>query len=133
GFDATPDEAGVDVNKKHAGEVLPFLAELPVRRIWGGLMPFPLDGEPIIGRIPALPALYILAGLASSGFGRGPMAGPLPAEYIHTGHPAPVLAESDPARCVTLAVEAPPPSLAPAPAVLARRPARRARPPRPPR
>ena len=39
---------------------------------------------------------------ASSGFGRGPMAGKLLADYIHTGHPAPVLAESDPARCITL-------------------------------
>jgi len=28
------------------------------------------------------------------------MSGKLLADYIHTGHPAPVLAEADPARCV---------------------------------
>ena len=49
-------------------------------------MPFPLDGEPIIGRIPQLPHCYVVTGLASSGFGRGPMAGRLLAESIHTGH-----------------------------------------------
>ena len=39
--------------------------------------------------------------VSSSGFGRGPMAGKLAADYIHTGHMPHVLAESDPARCVT--------------------------------
>ena len=63
-------------------------------------MPFPLDGKPLIGRIPRRDDLWIVGGLASSGFGRGPMAGKLLAEYIHSGRPAPVLAEADPARCV---------------------------------
>ena len=45
--------------------------------------------------------LYIVSGLSSSGFGRGPMAGKLAADYIHTGNMPDVLAESDPARCVT--------------------------------
>jgi len=33
-------------------------------------------------------------------FGRGPMAGKLLADYLHTGTPAAVLAEADPARRV---------------------------------
>ena len=41
-----------------------------------------------------------MSGLASSGFGRGPMAGKLLADYLHTGSPAPVLAEADPAHRV---------------------------------
>ena len=98
---------GVEENKRHAGEVLPFLGGLPVRRTWAGLMPFPLDGEPIIGRIPALPDLFIVTGLASSGFGRGPMAGQLIAEYVHTGQRPMVLAEADPARCVVPAGDRP--------------------------
>jgi glycine/D-amino acid oxidase-like deaminating enzyme len=65
-------------------------------------MPFSLDGAPLIGRLPQYPDLYIVSGLASSGFGRGPMAGKLLADYSHTGHRHPVLAEADPARCVTL-------------------------------
>jgi sarcosine oxidase subunit beta len=65
-------------------------------------MPFALDGKPLIGKIPHLENLYIVGGLASSGFGRGPMAGKLLADYVHTGHRPHVLAEADPARCVTL-------------------------------
>ena len=100
GWSATPDPAGIEVNRAHAIEVLPFLAALPIARTWAGLMPFPLDGKPLIGRIPRRPDLWIVGGLASSGFGRGPMAGKLLAEYLHSGRPAAVLAEADPARCV---------------------------------
>ena len=100
-FDDTPDAGGIEVNRGHAIEVLPFLRDIPVQRTWGGLMPFSVDGKPIIGKIPHRANLYIVSGLASSGFGRGPMAGKLLADYIHTSHMPHVLAESDPARSVT--------------------------------
>ena len=100
GWSTTPDPAGIAVNRAHAIEALPFLAGLPVARTWAGLMPFSLDGRPLIGRIPSRADLWIVSGLASSGFGRGPMAGKLLAAALHTGTPAPVLAEADPARCV---------------------------------
>jgi sarcosine oxidase subunit beta len=101
GHDKTPDPAGIAINREHTAEVIPFVRALPVRRTWAGLMPFSLDGAPLIGQIPRLRNVYIVSGLASSGFGRGPMAGKLLAECLHTGHPHPVLAEADPARCVT--------------------------------
>jgi glycine oxidase len=85
------------VNRDHAISVLPFLAEHPIARTWAGFMPFPADGKPIIGRISGRANLWIVTGLASSGFGRGPMAGKLIADYLHTGTPAPVLSEADPA------------------------------------
>jgi sarcosine oxidase, subunit beta len=97
GWSTTPDPVGIEVNRGHAAEVLPFLAGLRVARTWAGLMPFPLDGKPLIGRVPGRDNLWIVSGLASSGFGRGPMAGKLLADYLHTGTPAPVLAEADPA------------------------------------
>lgn len=100
GFAPTVDAKGIEVNHDHAISVLPFLADLPIARTWAGLMPFPLDGKPLIGRIPQRQNLWIVSGLASSGFGRGPMAGKLLADSLHTGTPAPVLAEADPARCV---------------------------------
>ena len=103
GFDTTPEKAGIESNHAHAAEVLPLLRSLPIRRTWAGLMPFSLDGAPIIGRIPIHENLFIVGGLASSGFGRGPMAGKLLADFIHTKHRPPVLAHADPARCVTLA------------------------------
>jgi len=96
GWNTTPDPAGIAVNRTHATEVLPFLAGLGVARTWAGLMPFPLDGKPLIGRVPGRDGLWIVSGLASSGFGRGPMAGKLLADSLHTGTPAAVLAEADP-------------------------------------
>jgi sarcosine oxidase subunit beta len=102
GYDYAPNAQGIEVNRGHASEVVPLVSRLPISRTWAGIMPFSMDGKPIIGKIPQFENLFILTGLASSGFGRGPMAGKLLADYIHTGHPAPVLAESDPARCITL-------------------------------
>ena len=98
GYDKAVDAAGIEVNFGHTREILPFLEGHSISRTWAGLMPFSLDGKPIIGRVPERENLYIVSGLASSGFGRGPMAGKLIADYIHTGHPPPVLRESDPAR-----------------------------------
>lgn len=101
GFSKTPDPNGIEVNRGHASEVLPLLRDLPVSRTWAGLMPFSSDGKPVIGKIPQRENLYIVSGLCSSGFGRGPMAGKLLADYIHTGKMAEALAEAEPARCVS--------------------------------
>jgi sarcosine oxidase subunit beta len=97
GWSTTPDPAGIAVNRTHAAEVLPLVEALPIARTWAGLMPFPLDGKPLIGRVPGRDGVWIVSGLASSGFGRGPMAGKLLADYLHTGTPAAVLAAADPA------------------------------------
>ena len=101
GYDYTPDATGIEVNRGQATEVFPFLSKLPIARTWAGMMPFSMDGKPIIGKVPQFESLFVLTGLASSGFGRGPMSGKLLADYIHTGYPAPVLSEADPARCIT--------------------------------
>ena len=101
GYDKSVDAAGVESNFGHAREVLPFLGGLSISRTWAGLMPFSLDGRPIIGQLPGMANLYVVSGLASSGFGRGPMAGKLIADYVHTGHRPQVLSESDPARFST--------------------------------
>lgn len=101
GYDTTPDPVGIEVNQEHAAEVLPLLRSLRVSRTWAGLMPFSLDGGPIIGRIAQREHVYIVSGLASSGFGRGPMAGKLLADYVHTGQRPAVLEAADPERCVT--------------------------------
>ena len=100
GFDDAPDAHGIEVNRGHAVEILPFLRDVPIKRTWGGIMPFSLDGKPVIGKIPHRDNLYIVGGLCSSGFGRGPMAGKLLADYIHTGHMPHVLVDADPARCL---------------------------------
>lgn len=101
GYDMSIDTNGIEVNKGQATEVLPFLSSLPIGRTWAGLMPFSLDGKPIIGRIDSRPNAYIVSGLASSGFGRGPMAGKLVADFVHSGQMPTVLLESNPNRCIT--------------------------------
>ena len=101
GYNTTPAADGIEVNRGQATEVIPMLAKHAIVKTWAGLMPFSVDGSPIIGKIPQRDNLFIVSGLASSGFGRGPMAGRLAAEFIHTGHMPHVLGESDPARCVT--------------------------------
>ena len=92
-----PDPAGIALNHQHARELFPFLHHYPIKRTWSGWMPFTREHRPIIGRIPQFEHLYILTGLSSAGFEQGPMAGKLLAEYIHSGVPAPLLAEADPA------------------------------------
>lgn len=101
GYEKAVEHTGIEVNKGHASEIIPMLSSLPVARTWSGLMPFSMDGAPIIGKIGLRESLYIVSGLASSGFGRGPMAGKLLADFIHKGHRLQVLAEADPGRCVT--------------------------------
>jgi sarcosine oxidase, subunit beta len=98
GWNMAPEPSGIVVNHGHAAEILPFLETQPAVRTWAGLMPFSLDGKPLIGRVPGRAGVWIVSGLASSGFGRGPMAGKLLADALHTGAPATVLAEADPAR-----------------------------------
>jgi len=103
GYHTVPDPAGIEVNHAYSAAVLPLLSTLSITWTWAGLMPFSLDGAPLFGQLPQRRNLYIVSGLASSGFGRGPMAGKLLADAIHTGQPHPVLTEADPARCVTVA------------------------------
>ncbi len=93
GFDKTIEYNGIEINKGHASEIIPMLSSMSVARTWAGLMPFSLDGKPIIGKIPMRDGLYIVSGMASSGFGRGPMAGKLLADFIHTGHRPHVLTD----------------------------------------
>ena len=98
GFDKTIEDSGIDVNKSHATEILPLLADLPITSTWSGLMPFSMDGHPIIGRLPNNDDLFVVTGLASSGFGRGPAAGMLIADAIIRNELHPALSESDPRR-----------------------------------
>ena len=101
GYNTNIDISGIEVNRKHAAEVVPLVANFPIARSWAGLMPFSIDGSPLIGKVPIRDNLFIVSGLASSGFGRGPMAGKLAADYIHSKNMTGVLSEADPSRCVS--------------------------------
>lgn len=98
----TPDQSGIETNRAHVIELFPFLRDLPTRRTWAGWMPFTRDLHPLIGRLPHFENLYLLTGLSSSGFEKGLMSGKLLADYIHEGVAAPMLAEADPAKEITV-------------------------------
>ena len=103
GFNNEVDFNGIESNKNHATEILPFLSELTISKTWAGFMPFSIDGDPIIGKIPAYKNLYIVSGLASSGFGRGPMSGKFIAECVDSGFVTEILNDADPGRFKQLA------------------------------
>ena len=88
--DRTVDGDGIAVNHAHVAELLPLVARLPPARTWSGLMPFTRDGRPLIGPVAEVghDGLYLAGGLASSGFGRGPMAGQLIADLVMGRDPA---------------------------------------------
>jgi sarcosine oxidase subunit beta len=116
GDTTVPDPTGIESNRAHAAELVPLLRTLPIHRTWAGLMPFTPDGRPVIGPVPEHPNLYLIGGMGSSGFGEGPGAGKLLADWIHTRVPPAVLADAHPDRCVRVVGEAahlrrvPPPS-----------------------
>ena len=80
--DVTVQMDGIETNHDHVAELLPQIAKLAPMRTWAGLMPFSLDGRPMIGPVPGHEGLFLAGGLASSGFGRGPMAGQLVADLV---------------------------------------------------
>lgn len=85
--DRTVDKDGIATNHDHVAELLPQIHRLPPRRTWAGLMPFSLDGRPILGPVVGHDGLFLAGGLASSGFGRGPMAGQLIADLVMDREP----------------------------------------------
>ena len=64
---------------------MPDLSRLDSDRHWDGLMPFSLDGLPFIGAAAPEKGLFVITGLASHGFMRGPEAGRMLGEFIATG------------------------------------------------
>lgn len=95
------DPDGVETNRAHVGDLLPTVGELAPTRSWAGSMPFSRDGRPLIGPAPGREGLFLAGGLASSGFGRGPMAGRLVAELALGESPAVDLSSVSPEGRVT--------------------------------
>lgn len=102
GFNKVPICLGVKANKDHATQVIPSLKHYRISRTWAGLMPFIMDGIPIIGKIAQAKNLYINTGLGPNGLGQGTMAGKLMSDIILTGRSPKILSSASPDRCITL-------------------------------
>ena len=80
--DRAVDDRGIATNFGQAAELLPVLRDLRPIRTWAGVMPWTADGKPILGPLAGADGVFVAAGLASSGFTRGPMTGRRLADLI---------------------------------------------------
>lgn len=69
-----------------AMERLPIIERAGRLTEWAGLYEVTPDAHPIIGPIPTMKGLYVVAGFSGHGFMHGPIAGLLVAEQIIDGH-----------------------------------------------
>ena len=99
------EDESIAVNRELAGRIMPHLAPagtgtgkgkaagqdgntrqgLEIEGSWAGIMPFSLDGNPLIGPLGKVghPNLWMAGGLGPSGMMLGPMAGWLLGRWIH--------------------------------------------------
>jgi len=62
--------------------VLPDLAQVPIARVWGGLLDLTPDALPVLDRVPGVDGLFVAAGFSGHGFGIGPAVGEAFASFM---------------------------------------------------
>jgi glycine/D-amino acid oxidase-like deaminating enzyme len=72
GYHKVPEPSGIELNHGHAAEILPFLREVPIKRIWAGLMPFSLDGRRSSARSHSAPTSTSSVAWRLQALGAGP-------------------------------------------------------------
>jgi sarcosine oxidase subunit beta len=68
-----------------ATEVIPTLLDIPIGRVWGGLIDMTPDALPVIERVPEIDDLIIAAGFSGHGFCLGPITGQIIRELALDG------------------------------------------------
>lgn len=69
-------------------DVLPFVADIPISRIWAGLLDMTPDALPVLDRVDGIEGLFVAAGFSGHGFGIGPVVGELLADRVLGRAPA---------------------------------------------
>ena len=64
-----------------------MLAEAAVSHAWAGLYEMTPDAMPIIGPVPGLPGLFVIAGFSGHGFQHSPAAGRVLADVVAGADP----------------------------------------------
>ena len=98
GFVSQVTPAGIDWLAALIDRLAPSLNEGRLISLWAGLRPASEDGEPIIGRVPALDNVWVSTGHFRSGALLAPGTSELLAESILKGSIMPELAAFDPGR-----------------------------------
>ncbi len=81
GFDDRPTTGGLGLMFGVLADHLPALRDLPIERVWAGLLPQTEDALPILGPVGAVDGLWIAAGHVF-GMLAGPLSGKLVAQMI---------------------------------------------------
>jgi sarcosine oxidase subunit beta len=68
-----------------ATEVIPALLDIPIGRVWGGLIDMTPDALPVIERVPEIDGLIVAAGFSGHGFCLGPVTGQIIRELALDG------------------------------------------------
>lgn len=87
GFDDRPTVGGLGLTFGVLADHLPALRDLPVERVWAGLLPQTEDALPILGPVEAVEGLWLAAGHVF-GMLAGPLSGKLVAQLIAGREPA---------------------------------------------
>ena len=101
--DYSVDENGITTHREHVGEFLnEAIMSAPLAGSWAGIMPFSVDGQPLVGELDplGLPGLWLASGFGPHGIMEGPFAGKLLADAVTGVAPLPeaVAAKFNPCR-----------------------------------
>jgi sarcosine oxidase subunit beta len=87
-----PDGFGTEIDRSLEPAVVeraihraPALADAELMRAWAGLYEMTPDQTGIVGAVPDVPGLHVIAGFSGHGFMHGPIAGQLMAEMLVHG------------------------------------------------
>jgi glycine oxidase len=82
GFDKSVSEAGIELLRDHALEIVPSLENLEIYESWAGLRPFAADGFPVLGEFEEDENLFIATAHYRNGILLAPMTARVLAEKI---------------------------------------------------
>jgi len=85
GFDQTVDADWEVATLEAAAARMPLFERAGIARRWAGLYEMTPDRHPLIGPLPEIEGLYIVAGFSGHGFMHGPAAGKIAAEELIDG------------------------------------------------
>jgi sarcosine oxidase subunit beta len=85
GFDQTVDADWEVATLEAAAARMPLLERAGIAKRWAGLYEMTPDRHPLIGPIPDIEGLYVVAGFSGHGFMHGPAAGTIAAEELIDG------------------------------------------------
>jgi glycine oxidase len=98
GFAKQVTAAGIGSILKHAMELLPAVASLPIVDSWAGLRPHAADGLPVLGACDEIEGLFYATGHYRNGILLAPITGELIAQAVVDGNVSPSLAPFSPNR-----------------------------------